>query len=173
MARSLEKLTFSQLLVAACKRFYLKAVWKMDIGSGAVIASGVNLDRINPRGIHIGADTFVAYEAAIQTYDAAQDADLDTWIGKNCYIGERCTILPGKTVGDNCILRPGTVVTKDIPSGSIAQGHPARVVESGIQTKRHGQQVMVATPDAADAKAEAKPGESIPPVEAVGAKRAS
>lgn len=51
-------------------------------------------------------------------------------IGDNCWIGGSVTILPGVTIGDGCTIGAGSVVTRDIPSGSIAVGNPARVVRT-------------------------------------------
>ena len=36
--------------------------------------------------------------------------------------------MPGVTIGDNVVIGAGSVVTKDIPSNSIAYGIPCRVV---------------------------------------------
>lgn len=46
-------------------------------------------------------------------------------IGKRCYIGTRCVILKGVTIGDDCVISAGTIITKDVPSGHLAQGNPA------------------------------------------------
>lgn len=51
-------------------------------------------------------------------------------LGDNVYIGVRTIILPGVSIGDNCIIGAGSVVTKDIPSNSVAVGSPARVVKT-------------------------------------------
>ena len=51
-------------------------------------------------------------------------------IGNNVQINTNAIILPGVTVGDNCIIGAGAIVTKDIPSGSVAVGMPARVIET-------------------------------------------
>ena len=51
-------------------------------------------------------------------------------IGNNVQINSNVIILPGVTIGDNCIIGAGAIVTKDIPSGNVAAGIPARVVES-------------------------------------------
>lgn len=51
-------------------------------------------------------------------------------IGNNVHIGSDSLIMPGVTIGDNCIIGCGAVVTKSIPSNSIAVGVPARVIES-------------------------------------------
>ena len=46
-------------------------------------------------------------------------------IGKRCYIGMRCIILKGVTIGDDCVISAGTIITKDVPAGHLAQGNPA------------------------------------------------
>ena len=50
-------------------------------------------------------------------------------IGKNVWIGEKATILPGVTVGEGSIIGANSVVTKNIPAYSIACGTPARVIK--------------------------------------------
>lgn len=49
-------------------------------------------------------------------------------IGNNVYFGTNVTILKGGTIGDNCIIGAGSVVTKSIPSNSVAAGVPCRVI---------------------------------------------
>lgn len=49
-------------------------------------------------------------------------------IGKNCWIGAGAILVPGITVGDNVVIGAGSVVTKDIPSNSVAVGNPCRVL---------------------------------------------
>ena len=36
--------------------------------------------------------------------------------------------MPNVTIGDRVVIGAGSVVTKDIPSGSVAGGNPARVI---------------------------------------------
>lgn len=50
-------------------------------------------------------------------------------IGDDCWIGGHVVVLPGVTIGDGCTIGAGSVVTKDIPSWSVAIGTPARVVK--------------------------------------------
>lgn len=49
-------------------------------------------------------------------------------IGKNCWIGAGCVIVPGVTIGDNTVIGAGSVVTRDIPPSVVALGVPCRVV---------------------------------------------
>lgn len=44
------------------------------------------------------------------------------------YICEKLYCFKGVTIGDNCIIGFGSVVTHDIPANSVAVGVPARVV---------------------------------------------
>lgn len=50
-------------------------------------------------------------------------------IGNDCWIGGHSVILPGVTVGDGVTIAACSVVTRDIPSWSVAMGTPARVVK--------------------------------------------
>lgn len=50
-------------------------------------------------------------------------------IGKNVWIGDKATILPGVTIGDGVVIGANSVVTKDVPAYSVVAGNPARVVK--------------------------------------------
>ena len=49
-------------------------------------------------------------------------------IGKGCWFGAGVTVCPGVTIGDNCVIGAGSVVTRDIPPNSLAVGVPCRVI---------------------------------------------
>lgn len=53
-------------------------------------------------------------------------------IGKNCWIGENSRICKGVVIGDGAVVAANAVVTKDVPSNSIAAGNPARIVRTDI-----------------------------------------
>jgi acetyltransferase-like isoleucine patch superfamily enzyme len=48
-------------------------------------------------------------------------------IGNHVWIGAKCIILPGVTIGDGAVVGAGSIVTRDIPAGALAYGSPARV----------------------------------------------
>lgn len=50
--------------------------------------------------------------------------------GSDVWLGGNVTVLPGVTIGDNVVVGAGAVVTRDIPSNSLAMGVPARVVRA-------------------------------------------
>ena len=49
-------------------------------------------------------------------------------IGHDCWLGANVVICPGVTVGNNCVIGAGSVVTRDIPDNCFAAGNPARVI---------------------------------------------
>lgn len=46
----------------------------------------------------------------------------------NVFIGAKSIILPNTKIGPNAIVAAGSVVTKDVPSGSVVGGNPAKVI---------------------------------------------
>lgn len=54
-------------------------------------------------------------------------------IGSDCWFGASVTVCPGVTIGDNCVIGAGSVVTRDIPANSFAAGVPCRVIREITQ----------------------------------------
>lgn len=55
------------------------------------------------------------------------------YIGKRFFIDVASVILPGVTIGDDCLIGADRIVSKEIPAGSVAVGVPAKVIRSGIK----------------------------------------
>jgi acetyltransferase-like isoleucine patch superfamily enzyme len=51
-----------------------------------------------------------------------------TRIGDNCWLGIGVVVTSGVTIGERSVIGANSVVTRDIPSHSIAAGSPARVL---------------------------------------------
>lgn len=49
-------------------------------------------------------------------------------IGDNIVFGRNVTVLKGVSIGNNCIIGAGSIVSKSIPSNSVAVGSPAKVI---------------------------------------------
>ncbi len=131
-----DKLALS--IVSGIRRQVLIRVWGMDIGEGSIISLSAKLDKTNPRGVHIGRHTVVAFGAAILTHDWVNNCYRDVHVGDNCFIGAHAIILPGVTIGNHCVVSAASVVARDVPAGSIVAGNPARVVEKNVKTTRYG-----------------------------------
>ena len=53
----------------------------------------------------------------------------DTVLNDGCWLGMRCMIMPGITVGEGAVIAAGSIVTKDIPPYAVVGGNPARVIK--------------------------------------------
>lgn len=70
--------------------------------------------------------------------EKAYQYNMAVHIGKNCWIGAGALILPGVSIGDNTVIGAGSVVTKDIPSDSVAVGNPCKVIRKiGERDKKY------------------------------------
>lgn len=49
-------------------------------------------------------------------------------IGDDVWLGGGVIVCPGVTVGADTVVGAGSMVTKDLPSGVVAVGSPARVL---------------------------------------------
>lgn len=49
-------------------------------------------------------------------------------VGNNVWFGGNVVVLPGVEIGDNCTIGAGSVVTKSIPSNTLAFGNPCKSI---------------------------------------------
>ena len=50
-------------------------------------------------------------------------------IGRDCWFGEKTTVLKGVTIGDGCVIASHALVNKDLPPLAVAGGVPARILK--------------------------------------------
>jgi acetyltransferase-like isoleucine patch superfamily enzyme len=90
-------------------------------------------------GLRIGNDVSLAYGAVVLTTEhdyrnAKFIRDVptilkETIIEENVWVGARVVITAGITIGQGTVIGAGAVVTKSIPSNSVAVGVPAHVID--------------------------------------------
>ncbi|HML11326.1 MAG TPA: DapH/DapD/GlmU-related protein [Stellaceae bacterium] len=49
-------------------------------------------------------------------------------IGSDVWVGGGAIICPGVRIGSRTVIGAGSVVTRDLPPGTVAVGNPARIV---------------------------------------------
>ncbi len=87
--------------------------------------------------VTFGDNVFIAPNCVFSTAGHPLDAEqrnagleiaLPITVGNNVWIGTNTSVLPGVTIGDNCVIGAGSVVNKDIPSNVVAAGNPCKVL---------------------------------------------
>ncbi|MBY8829927.1 acyltransferase [Hephaestia mangrovi] len=73
--------------------------------------------------------------SAIPYGPGMEDVSKEVIIEDFVWIGDRVIVLGGVTLGEGCIIQAGSVVTKSVPPGAIAGGHPARIF--GYRDRNH------------------------------------
>lgn len=136
--RGLNRLRGFRSLLVNARRLWCNKVWGMDIHPTAQFSLSAKFDRTFPIGVHVGPQSYIAFEARILAHDMTRGLYLHTRIGANCFIGGRSLILPGVEIGDNCVVGAGSVVTKSIPPRTLVAGNPARILASNIEVGPYG-----------------------------------
>lgn len=135
---SLNRLKALRYLLVTMKRIYLTKIWGMDLDPTCQFSLSARFDKTFPRGIHVGAESYIAFDAAILSHEMIRALRGHTRIGRRCFIGARSIIMPGVVIGDGSVVAAGSVVTKDVPARSIVAGNPARIIRSDIDTGPYG-----------------------------------
>ena len=96
-----------------------------------------NLVILDEAPVIFGDNVFIApncgfYTAGHPTDAAERNRGLEyarpITVGNDVWIGADVCVLPGVTIGDDCVIGAGSVVVKDIPPHSVAVGNPCKVI---------------------------------------------
>lgn len=135
---SLNQLRPLRLFITGLRRRWL--MWR----TGVVIHPSASISLSSrfvtgwPGTITVGAESLIAFKTLLDARDLASGQPRPICVGQRCFIGGGAMILPGVSIGDECIVAAGAVVTADVPPRSIVAGNPARVIRSDIEVGRFG-----------------------------------
>lgn len=113
----------------------------MRIGENVIFTNRktLDIDLHKPSLVEIGNNVFINRGFSLLTHDYVSHVFLNVYndyvsstgkvtIGNNVAFGRNVTVLKGCTIGNNVFIGFGSIVTKDIPSNSVAVGSPAKVI---------------------------------------------
>jgi acetyltransferase-like isoleucine patch superfamily enzyme len=110
-------------LAAAGKRIRITGMadfgsepYLVSLGSDVTITSGVSF--VTHDG---GVGALRERHPGLHVYDTIE-------VGDRVFIGTRTVILPGVRIGSDVVIGAGSIVTRDIPDGTVAAGNPCRPI---------------------------------------------
>lgn len=129
------------------EKFLIEQPFQCDYGYNIEIGENFyanhNLIILDPAKVKFGNNVFIGPNCSFYTPEHPLDAKTRNegleyakpiTIGNNVWFGGSVTVLSGVTIGDNCVIGAGSVVTKDIPPNSVAYGNPCKVAKSLKET---------------------------------------
>ena len=118
----------------------------VTIGANTHFNTNVVLDCMEGRKLTIGENCLFSADITVRTGDWHSIYDMDGFrinhskdvaISRNCWIGDRVSILKGSFLPEGTIVGTGSVVTKNIGEvNSIIAGVPARILRTNVQWDR-------------------------------------
>lgn len=122
------------------------------IGRNFVRMHGTIIDPSHCWLIHIGDNVTLAPRVHVLAHDASLVHHLgyarigNVVIGNNVFVGAETVILPNVTIGDNVIIGANSTVSRDIPSGMVAAGSPAKVICTTEEYLERNRKMMESCP---------------------------
>lgn len=117
--------------------FYCDYGYNIHVGDN--FYANFNLVILDEAPVTFGDNVFIAPNCSFYTAGHPIDAEERNkgleyaraiTVGDNVWIGGSVTVLPGVTIGNNCVIGAGSVVTRSIPDNSVAVGNPCKVIKS-------------------------------------------
>lgn len=100
---------------------HIGCIEKIRLGSGTMIASRVYISDHNHGNITPEDFNSIPAKRPLSSKPIV--------IGKNVWLGEGCSILPGVSLGNNVIVGASAVVTHSFPDNCVIAGVPARIIK--------------------------------------------
>ncbi|MCI6156563.1 MAG: sugar O-acetyltransferase [Peptoniphilaceae bacterium] len=115
--------------------FWCDYGYRIEVGENFYANHGLVI--LDAGGVTFGNDVFIAPSCGFHTSGHPIDFErrnqgleyaYPITVGDNVWIGAGVQVMPGVRIGSNVVIGGGSIVTKDIPSDSVAVGNPCKVI---------------------------------------------
>jgi len=99
--------------------------------------------------------SFITHDIMERMFNAEGNAHFEQYVGSieifdNVFIGANSTIMYNVKIGPNAIVAAGSVVTKDVPEGTVVGGNPMRVIGSYDELMKKRKNLSISKADGID-----------------------
>ncbi len=127
-------------LLAKAKGVQVASVFRVEYGINTHIGKGTFLNHhvyfIDACPICIGNQVLIGPNTVISSVEDRFSPDLNqrhetaqpVMVGHRVWIGANVHIAAGVTIGDNCVIGAGSLVTASLPANTLAYGRPATAI---------------------------------------------
>jgi acetyltransferase-like isoleucine patch superfamily enzyme len=135
--------TIYENICSSSSKLYVAYLRKrgVTVGEGTTFFGRSHIDITRPSLVEIGRNCIFTKNVSLLThgfdwsvlrekYGEVLCSSGKVVIEDNVFIGTNTTILKGVRIGRDSIVGAGSVVTRDIPAGSVAVGNPCKVIMS-------------------------------------------
>lgn len=95
----------------------------VKIGNDVIIWSGNHIGHHSEIGDHCFISSHVVISGRVQ-------------IGRYCFLGVNATFRDGISIGEGCVIGAGALILRDLPSGGVYRGRPAKYHQEAASLKR-------------------------------------
>lgn len=123
------------------KKFTIMPTFYCDYGFNIEIGENFyanhNLVILDANKVTFGDNVFIGPNCGFYTSGHPLDKDKrkkgeyakPIKVGNDVWFGGNVCVMPGVNIGNNVVIGAGSVVTKDVPSNTIAYGNPCKVIK--------------------------------------------
>lgn len=124
MTNRLLNAIFARLALLAPGGYSLRPVLHrmrgVKIGQHCWISQNVYIDEIYPHAVTLGDNCTIGMRTSIFAHfhwgqRRSSGGEKPVVIGNNVFIGPHCVVLPGVRIGDDSVIRAGSVISRSIP----------------------------------------------------------
>jgi acetyltransferase-like isoleucine patch superfamily enzyme len=140
MIKKIISTIYNMVLARISPVYFAKKAGVTIKGKVTIYGTSYNMFSTEPFLVTLGNNVFISVNVSFICHDGStlifrdKEPNLEIAgeiiVGDNVFIGAHSIILPNVTIGDNCVVAAGSVVTKPVPSNTVVGGNPAKIIKS-------------------------------------------